>query len=315
MQKITSANDLQEKMLARAKELLAAGTIHRVFGWKKGLFDYDVTPAVFESIKELEKNFVYNEYCAANLSKYLIQENTKEGNILAFLKPNDTYSFNQLLKEHRVKREKTYIIGVPCNDEMKSNDDGSVHIDAEPCQYCVGKTHVVHDELIGVKNQAADKEAQNATRFNRVSELESKQPDDRFNFWRSQLSKCIRCNACRNVCPACSCIQCVFDNPNLGVDQRVASNSFEENQFHIIRAYHVAGRCTDCGECSRVCPENIPLHLLNRKIIKDINELYGEYQAGTEPEGNSPLQDYQKDDAEPSIVFKRSEACEIGGKK
>ena len=52
--------------------------------------------------------------------------------------------------------------------------------------------------------------------------------------------------------------------------------------FHIIRAFHVAGRCTDCGECSRVCPQHIPLHLLNRKFIKDINELYGEYQAGAD---------------------------------
>ncbi|URW87892.1 4Fe-4S dicluster domain-containing protein [Blautia wexlerae] len=28
--------------------------------------------------------------------------------------------------------------------------------------------------------------------------------------------------------------------------------------FHIIRAFHVAGRCTDCGECDRVCPQGIP---------------------------------------------------------
>ena len=58
--------------------------------------------------------------------------------------------------------------------------------------------------------------------------------------------------------------------------------------FHIIRAFHVAGRCTDCGECSRVCPQHIPLHLLNRKFIKDINEFYGDYQAGEEVEQPRP---------------------------
>ena len=59
--------------------------------------------------------------------------------------------------------------------------------------------------------------------------------------------------------------------------------------FHIIRAFHVAGRCTDCGECSRVCPQHIPLHLLNRKFIKDIDEFYGEYQAGADTDSRAPL--------------------------
>ena len=75
--------------------------------------------------------------------------------------------------------------------------------------------------------------------------------------------------------------------------------------FHIIRAWHVAGRCTDCGECSRVCPQNIPLHLLNRKFIKDMNELYGDFQAGDDTETKGPLTAFTKTDAEPSIVYSR----------
>ena len=75
--------------------------------------------------------------------------------------------------------------------------------------------------------------------------------------------------------------------------------------FHIIRAFHVAGRCTDCGECSRVCPQNIPLHLLNRKFIKDINEIYGEYVAGAEAGSRAPLVNFDTEDAEPSIVNER----------
>ena len=64
----------------------------------------------------------------------------------------------------------------------------------------------------------------------------------RFAFWRSELSKCIRCNACRNVCPACSCVKCVFDNDASGVASKANTDTFEENMFHIIRAFHVAGR-------------------------------------------------------------------------
>ena len=80
--------------------------------------------------------------------------------------------------------------------------------------------------------------------------------------------------------------------------------------FHIIRAFHVAGRCTDCGECSRVCPQNIPLHLLNRKFIKDINELYGEFQAGEDTETRAPLNIFDKNDVEPGVVYERAEARE-----
>ena len=129
--------------------------------------------------------------------------------------------------------------------------------------------------------------------------------EERFEFWRGELSRCIRCNACRNVCPACTCEQCVFDNPNSGVAQKAAADSFEEKNFHIIRAFHVAGRCTDCGECSRVCPEHIPLHLLNRKFIKDIDELYGDYTAGTDTESRHPLTSYTFGDVEPSVVHER----------
>ena len=121
--------------------------------------------------------------------------------------------------------------------------------------------------------------------------------DERFNFWQNELSKCIRCNACRNICPACTCNVCIFDNTQSQIDGKVNANSFEEKLYHIIKSYHVAGRCTDCGECSRVCPMHIPLHLLNRKYIKDINENFGEYQAGLNDD-NFPLSEYKLTDKE-----------------
>ena len=254
-----------DAVLARAKELLSNGTVNRVIGWEKGLFEDDQTPRVFTSVEELDKDFIYNDYSVATVSKYLIKETKKEGKILAFLKANDTYSFNQLVKEHRVNRDNVYIVAVPSNGEAQK-----------------GKIHVVYDEImdtdgkISAKKEESqeDKEAFNKERFEMIAKLEAMTADERFAFWQNELSKCIRCNACRNVCPACTCEQCVFDNPKSGVAQKAAADSFEEKMFHIIRAFHVAGRCTDCGECSRVCPQNIPLYLLNRKYIKDVDEIY-----------------------------------------
>ncbi|MCD8188009.1 MAG: 4Fe-4S dicluster domain-containing protein [Ruminococcus sp.] len=320
---------MQKAIIEKAKQLLANGTVNRVIGWKKGDFAYDSTPAVFNSAEELDKDFVYDDFTAANVSKYLIKESQKEGRVLVFLKPCDTYSFNQLIKEHRINRDNVYIVGIECGGKLDiekikakgisgiqsiTNNDGTLTIEtlygtesvsaddvmAERCLTCKSKKHVVYDELMGEDGDVLD-----SNRFDQVAELENMTAEERYEFWRSQLSKCIRCNACRNVCPACSCENCVFDNPNSGIANKAPADSFEENMFHIIRAFHVAGRCTDCGECSRVCPQNIPLHLLNRKFIKDINELYGEYQAGADTESRAPLTNYTQNDCEPSVVHER----------
>ena len=105
---------MQKVMLERAKALLSDGTVRAVLAWEKGDFVYDTTPAVFNIAEKLEKGFVYSPFCGANLSKYLIKETQKEGKILVFLKPCDTYSFNQLVSEHRIKRENVYVVGVEC---------------------------------------------------------------------------------------------------------------------------------------------------------------------------------------------------------
>ena len=314
---------MQAVMEKRALELLADGTVNRVLGWTAGEFVYDVTPAVFNTAEELQNGFLYNDFCAANLSKYLVKESRKEGKILVFLKPCDTYSFNQLVAEHRIIRENIYVIGIECYGKADVEKlralgisgitgirkvDGAFVVEtiygtetvkaadatAERCLACKSKKHVAYDELIGEDGEVIE----DCGRFDMVEKLEAMTPDERFAFWRGELSRCIRCNACRNICPACTCEQCVFDNPASGVSQKAAATSFEENMFHIIRAFHVAGRCTDCGECSRVCPQNIPLHLLNRKFIKDINEFYGTYQAGEDPNAKPPLGTYTKNDRE-----------------
>lgn len=106
---------MQQGVKEKARALLENGTVSRVLGWKKGEFCYDLTPAVFASPEEVDRNFVYSDFSGANLSKYLIAESKKEGKIAAFLKPCDSYSFVQLLKEHRICRENVYVVGVACD--------------------------------------------------------------------------------------------------------------------------------------------------------------------------------------------------------
>ena len=320
-------------LIDRLKELLSDGTVVRVLGWKKGDMPYNPEPAFFTNEEEL-KDFVYDGFCGANLSKMMIEATKLEGKTAVCLKPCDTYSFNQLIREHRVNRDNADIVAVGCRgkldidkiraqgvkgiEEISGTElDGpdtitvkSLYGDKEiayndvllgRCHVCKGKEHMIADETWGESRDTADSD-----RFDEVRKIEAMSPEERFEFFKNELSKCIRCNACRNVCPACYCRNCVFDNTKFDSQQKANVDSFEERMFHIIRAFHVAGRCTDCGECSRVCPEGIPLHLFNRKFIKDIDELYGEFQAGVDPEAQSPLTDFKLNDVEPGIVAERS---------
>lgn len=313
MRKIT-----RETLLERAKRLLSEGC-DRILAWKRGELSYDLTPTLFNSIEELESDFEYNGFSIANLSKYLVKETLKEGKIGVFLKPCDTYSFNQLLTEHRFDKEKVYAVALPCDGmldakklaskcdsvlsvkeegdfiEVETLFEGTLKFErkqllAEKCLSCKSKKPVCGDEQLGFEETL--EEASECNRFKEVEELEALPVEKRFAFWQKEFSRCIRCNACRDVCPACTCEKCIFDNPDSGFESK---SPYEDNTlFHIIRAFHVAGRCTDCGECSRVCPQSIPLHLINRKFIKDINAFYGEYQAGAEVGGKSPLTTYDK---------------------
>ena len=216
-----------QELKNRAIQLLKDGTVARVLGWRIGENTYDPEPAFFDSVEAME-GFVYNNFCAANLSKYMIEAGKLEGKTLVCLKPCDTYSYNQLLSEHRVDREKAYIIGVGCQGKLSiekvkktgvkgilsATDTDPLQIETlygncevaykdamlDRCHVCKGKTHMVYDELIGESKDTAD-----ADRFEQVRAIEAMSPEEKFAFFQAELSKCIRCNACRNVCPACSC--------------------------------------------------------------------------------------------------------------
>ena len=252
---------VSERVIARARELMREGTVNKVAGWKAGEFFYDCAPYVFES-EEALKDLVYDRFCAANLSKYMIKNSVaagaEGGKVLVLLKPCDTYSFNQLLTEHRIARENVYVLGVGCEgmcdiDRIREKGfkgitgvdenadgktltvhtlygDGEVAIDdvlVNKCEFCKGKAHMIFDELISDNED----EGPRGDRFAGVRELEALTPAERFAFWQAELSKCIRCNACRNACPACSCRKCVFDNDASGIASKANTDSFEEKMF------------------------------------------------------------------------------------
>jgi ferredoxin len=160
-----------------------------------------------------------------------------------------------------------------------------VDVLARKCLRCAYPNPVIHDELAGeaVKARVSPEDA-----YMDVLEIENRPLEERLQFWSKELDRCMRCYACRNACPLCVCQdRCIIEtrDPNWLPQY---TNLSEKFLFHFIHALHLAGRCTECGECERVCPMEIPVTLMKEKLNRITRELFG-YEAGIDPEAVPPL--------------------------
>ncbi len=70
--------------------------------------------------------------------------------------------------------------------------------------------------------------------------------------------------------------------------------------FQITMDIHVAGRCTDCGECQRACPVNIPLRSLTKEMYDIVADLF-HFKAGMDKEALPLMTHYEQEEAEDLI--------------
>lgn len=282
-----------------AKEVLEKREANLVIGWEKGSFPYVSTP-VFITKPEQAERLVWDEYCVPNLAKYLMEYQDIDGKVAVFVKGCDARGINRLIQDKQIGRDKVLLIGLACpgmKDGKKAQEpDSQADIPlAQKCRDCRYPNPAEADIFLGgnkiIKNIPDKKD------YSGVKAIEAMSADEKYKTFAGNYEKCLRCNACRNICPACNCKDCILDHPAKGWLSK-ANNVSENMFFAMARALHVAGRCIDCGECERVCPVNIPIMLLNHKLTQDINELFGEYEAGLDPEGKIPLGSFEFTDPE-----------------
>lgn len=309
-----------EKIKEISKRLLEEGRVDMVIGFKKGTMPMMNEPGFAKTIAEVEK-FVWDSNCGINLAYYLTDRKEK---IAVVAKGCDSRNIVTHIIENKIKRDQLYIVGVPCNQMIDkrvianmfdgeiqevSEQDGKVTVKGDGfektldkksvlqsnCAICIHRNPVIYDELVA---DPVD-EHTDVDRYEDVRKIEALSAEEKWQYFEKILAPCIRCYACRNACPLCYCPTCFVDEHRpqwVGKSQ----DPTDIRTFHFLRAYHCAGRCTDCGACERVCPVGIPVRQFTKKLEKDCLELFN-WEAGMSLDVRPPLDTYRPDDSDDFI--------------
>jgi formate dehydrogenase (coenzyme F420) beta subunit len=300
--------------------------LETVIGWTQGYDPIHTTPVFVKDARAISK-LTWNSFCSQNLTGYLvktpaIQPKDKGKKIGVCVKGCDSRSLVALIQEKFVSRDSLYVLGFPCQGVIDwrrvalkvpaagiraaSVQDGQLvlQLDGGPerlelqdvlarkCLRCAYPNPFIHDTVIGSPStpRVTVDEA-----YRDAEELEQRSLTERLDFWRSELDRCMRCYACRNACPLCVCQErCIAETREPKWLTQHMSIS-EKYLFHFIHALHLAGRCTECGECERVCPMEIPVTLMKEGLNKIVRELLG-YEAGVNLEAVPPLLTFTPDE-------------------
>ena len=279
--------ETQQALRKRVAELLENGTVVTFLGWESGRFANQTTPIVISDPAQAEK-LVWNEYCVNTLAKYT-RDLAHRGRVGVVVRGCDSRGIVRLINDKEITREDVYLIGVGCPGmrDMQGNP-------LKKCRECRHQNAVLFDEFLG---DTVDEVTPDG-RFAEVEAIEAMSQKERAAYFESVYSKCIRCYACRDVCPCCTCRECFVDARR--EDWVGKQNNLPENRFYgITRVMHIGDRCIECGECERVCPMDLPLMTMNRKVIRDMNELFGTFESGMEiGEPKEKLMTYEISDPE-----------------
>ncbi len=336
---MSASREIEARLRETAVKLLREKKISVFLGYEKASLPFRTTPLFITRAEEAER-LAWNPFCAANLAAYLprlfpMPANARDAKnapppatVAITLKACDMRSVAALLQERQVRRENLVLVEVACQgvvDRRKAEkaldghealgagedgqgnirvvvDDGTERtlrredVAAEACRQCSSSATSVNDVMIGtpVDGKKADGDRQ------RVVEFESRSLEERWTLFRQAFSSCIRCHACRQACPLCYCKTCVFDQ-NRPRWIAAGTDSSDIAVYHLVRALHLAGRCTGCGACERACPMGIDVRLLIRKMSVEVQDLYG-YRPGEAIEAKPVLSSFTMDDPQDFVT-------------
>lgn len=266
-----------DKLVKRAKELLENRTVQVVIGYEEGPTG-TIRPAFITDAEKTGK-LIYNDKCIQNLAVYLTKKEVRNFGKMGIIATLPVMrSIMMLISEQQLSPESIVVLGISSDANLLELDDIQV------MQSYIGKSDLGNPD----KYKSI------------LAELNKLTPSEKFDYWQKELSKCIKCYACRQACPMCYCTRCTVE-----VNQPqwipVQANTHGNMEWHILRAMHLAGRCISCGECGRSCPVGIPCHLLTMHLTDQVFNYFKVY-AGTSDKMSSVLSTFEPGDKESFII-------------
>lgn len=196
--------DQTEALRKRAIELLSAGEVVCVVGFRAGRFENQRVPYIASTAEEAEA-LVFDEYCTQMIAKYVL-EHKQDGKVALFARGCETRAINRMIADRQLTRDQVYLLGVPCSGVMDAS--GQV---LKKCIECQLRNPISPDETFG-----DPVEETHVYRFDDVDKLESMSREERRAFFDRMYTACVRCYACRNACPCCTCKVCFVDQERVG---------------------------------------------------------------------------------------------------
>lgn len=309
-------HEYTERIRALAKKLLKDGTVDVFIGYKKGSVPMMNEPTLISNHEKVDILY-WDSHCGLNLCNYLTKRVDKIGIVATGCNSRNIITH---IVENQIKREQLHIIGIPCTGMIDhravqkavqfkeildvTEENGRFTVSGNGfeetfskkdflqsnCRICTHRNPVEYDEMIADPIH----EQEGVKAYEDVEQIENMDSDAKWRLSTNMISSCIRCYACRNACPLCYCPTCFVDESR---PQWVGKSidPIDTMTFHILRAYHCAGRCTDCGACERVCPVGIPVRQFTKKLNKDTLALFS-WEAGLIKDQRPPLDVYKVDD-------------------